>query len=62
MLYIVGELHQLKRPFKRILERNEWVEIISRKKDGKDTLVDLKDRFGNIHKNVNVKKLRKKHK
>lgn len=60
MLYKVGEYHQMKRSFRKAINEDEWVKIVERKKNGKDTIVTIEDRNGILYKNVSVKKLKKK--
>lgn len=60
MLYMIGEYHQVKNKIGHMLKRNDWVEIVQRKKIGKDTIVSIEDKDENVYHNVNVKKLRKK--
>lgn len=58
-LYNIGESYYLKRNY-RTLSENERVEIVGRRKIGKDTIVDVADINNKVTRNVSVKKLRKR--
>lgn len=58
-LYNVGEIYYLKRDYKNLSE-NDRVEIVARRKIGKDTFVDVIDINNVVTLNVSVKKLRKR--
>lgn len=57
--YTVGGIYYMKRDYKNLSE-NDRVEIVARRKIGKDTFVDVIDINNVVTLSVSVKKLRKR--